>query len=224
MRPDFLDSATVLNTVEGLSSEIYADLVHSEDVAVCAWLQERFSVSTDLQTDFLFKTVFRSFYGLDRAKLSAEFVNAYFRLFEKERRNKCPDVQRIVGALYKYGTGTAGTAVHFSFATKMAATIRPEWPVYDGNIATLFHFNPYKNLNIPKKLVPKARFDRYMALLQAIQETLRQSRGRQMIREFGLKLRNDVNGWSNLDPMKQGDLILWSAGRRLISNERRISR
>jgi hypothetical protein len=49
MRPDFLDSATVLNTVEGLSSEIYADLVHSEDVAVCAWLQERFSVSTDFQ-------------------------------------------------------------------------------------------------------------------------------------------------------------------------------
>lgn len=224
MPPDFLDSAAVLSTVEGLFSEIYSDLVHSEDVAVCAWLHERFNASADLVTDFLFKTVFRSFYGMDRAKLSAEFVNAYFQLFEKERRNKCPDLQGIVGALYKYGTGTAGTAVHFSFATKMVATIRPESPIYDGNIATLFDFNPYKRLNIPEKLVPKARFDRYMALLQAIQETLRNPRGRHLIGKFGLKLGNDVNGWTNLHPMKQGDLILWSAGRRLIASVRRISR
>ena len=197
------DSSLVFKRIAAVGQAVVDDLVSKGDVAIYLFLQERAASTSNLASDAVFKLVYRRFYRL-RPELGKEFDERYFELFELERKTNAPDVSKIVAALCAYGT-RGKPVVHFSFATKMAATLNPAFAIYDSNIVALLELpHPFGE--------PGTRLARYQDNYRRIQQVIEDAHSSSIVSPIITELNRQISDWSRLHPTKQIDFILWKAG------------
>jgi hypothetical protein len=177
-------------------------------VPVWVFLDQRFRSTPDIQSDFLFQFLFRSYYRLDNAGLDDPFKDAYFKLLQSHREERPPDLRRICQELADTSTEKGTKTLHFSFATKLAGTIAPEQPIYDSFVAYLFRFRRPDHLKDPDK-----RLNKLLEFYECLRDTSRWLPQQKGFDKVDAAFARGNPGWEDVPPMKRVDLILWATGK-----------
>ncbi len=110
-----------------------------------------------LVSDSEYRRRYRSYWQLNLAFPSPEFIDTYFRLLQEQFKNP-KELREIVEALYKIPATSRGEyKVHFSFATKLFHMADPHSPIYDKMVAGFYAFGP-PDLN----KIARLRIDKYV--------------------------------------------------------------
>jgi hypothetical protein len=177
-------------------------------VPVWLFLNDHLNRTPDIRSDYLFQFLFRSFYRLDNAGLSDDFKAAYFELLQKHRGGPLPALRDLCERLALHDTKKGKRSLQFSFATKLLATIDPQQPLYDSFVASLFGFRRPDHLKDPSK-----RLDRLLDFYYLLRETSRWLPDQAGFIEVKAAFANRHEGWGDVPPTKQVDLILWATGK-----------
>ena len=187
------------------NSSAIVDNIDFESVEVYNFLQEQFQHS-NVEENYLFQFVFRSFYRLDNAGLTSEFKTEYFKILQECRQDKVFDFEKILKRLYNFPNRKGQNTLQFSFVTKLLNTIDNNLPIYDSEVAKMFCVTRPYVTDFNKKL------DTYIDQLQCFQncyeEVLYKNLLPTTLEKFNQRFAN-----SNLSEMKKLDFIFWSAGK-----------
>jgi len=126
------------------NAQVIVEAVGREAVDVYLFLSDAFARGPVTQ-NCLFQFVYRSFYRLDNAALTPEFKAEYFECMEDARSGLKVDLAAIVKKLYKLPNLKGQASLQFSFVTKLANTINPNYPIYDAKVAKCFGFKAPAN-------------------------------------------------------------------------------
>lgn len=178
------------------------------DIDVYLFLLDRLHTAHGkISTDHVFQFLFRSYYRLDNAGLSPEFKVAYFKIMEENFSAKNIDLRGICKDLYAYKNRRHQNTLQFSFVSKLAAMIDPELPIYDLYVSKIFGFHaPYGHST-------DRRLDMLLGFYQRLSASMRVFSGRQEYLDLQKKLGSAISHWTRLSATKQGDFILWAAGK-----------
>jgi hypothetical protein len=123
--------------------------IDDESIDVYLFLKKEY-VKKNVNINYLFQFVYRSFYRLDNAGLTPEFKTKYFELMSTQN---C-DLKNILESLLPYKTRRNLYSVQFSFATKLMNTLNPDLPIYDSRVRKILklkgHYDKYPNNRIKK--------------------------------------------------------------------------
>src|SRR5438105_3829464 len=208
-RQDNQQHRAVLRTLKQYRGKV-VDLLNDEPIDVYLFLQDRFDSSGDIRRDYVFQFVFRSCYRIDNAGLSDGFKNAYFDLLEMKRGSTNLDLKDICAELSHYETKQQKQSLQFSFATKLAATVNVELPIYDSLVAAVMEFNPPYHIKDFNK-----RLGRLVEFYGTLRETVSWLADQEDFFEISRALAKKVTNWSRVPKIKQVDFILWATGRAI---------
>lgn len=149
---------------------------------------------TDVSSDLDFQ---RSFNGFYRVRRNAEWREAYYDLFEREK-DAHPSFESIIRAMYD-ATGN----IEASFSSKMLATINAEMPIWDRYVVQNLCLT-MKGRTKEEQL--KCAVDLYEQMVQWYDEFLKTENGRNCIAEFDRTLP----GYAWMSDVKKIDFYLWS--------------
>jgi hypothetical protein len=182
--------------------------VGSEAVDVYLFLSDEFARGPVTQ-NYLFQFVYRSFYRLDNAGLTDEFKVAYFRCMENARGGSEVDLAGIVKELHELPNRKGQANLQFSFVTKLAHTVNPDYPIYDAEVAKRFAFRaPYNNKPFDTRLQGYLSF--YESLRRFYDEVTFQESMQELV---GLFRRTYSPAACRVPTVKVLDFIFWSAGK-----------
>jgi hypothetical protein len=117
-----------------------------------------------------YKTIYRSYWQLNAARLSDNFCEHYFQVLEKYRSREDRDINKVVKELYEVSSNSKDKkTLQFSFATKLLHTIDNTRPVYDSLVAD-FYFLP--------QIKPTWKFDKKLSAYQKAYEFLQKEHQR----------------------------------------------
>jgi hypothetical protein len=179
-----------------------------EPVDVYRFLRERF-LACEPQDDIVFQFVFRSFYRIDNAGLTDEFKTRYFEIFSAAKETNQVDLESIIHSLFEIPNRKGQPSLQFSFATKLAATVNVDTPIYDAEIAAVFDFRaPYNYKTFSQRLAE------YMAFHVDLADFYRSIIGNGQMQAARTMFRK-LYGVSEaqVSETKALDFIFWSAGK-----------
>ena len=140
----------------------------------------------DLNDDF-FQKKYKNFYGMNRARLSPEFLEKYFEFMFKNKNNN--DIEFL--EVYEY-INTLNNQRNPSFSSKLLHTINNEMPIYDRNVL--------RNLNIHEQN-PIEGYKKICEWYNTFKDTDQAS---QWVEEFDKVFPNII-----ISKTKKIDFILW---------------
>lgn len=190
--------------IENHSTEIIEN-IDQESVDVYNFLKTEFKKS-NINENYLFQFVFRSFYRIDNAGLTPEFKKEYFKILEQNRNEQQFDFDKVLRRLYSFPNRKGQNTLQFSFATKMFNTIDDKMPIYDSEVAKMF------SMSRPYQSEFKIKLEKYLSqldkILNAYEQIINQNLLQETIGLFDLEFKNN-----RLSEMKKLDFIFWSAGK-----------
>ncbi len=190
--------------IENHSTEIIEN-IDQESVDVYNFLKKEFNKS-NVNENFLFQFVFRSFYRIDNAGLTPEFKKEYFKILEQNRSEKQFDFEKVLRRLFLFPNRKGQNTLQFSFVTKLFNTIDDKMPIYDSEVAKMF------SLSRPYQSEFEIKLDKYLDQLDIIQKGYEQITEQNLLpKTIGLFDREFEN--NKLSEMKKLDFIFWSAGK-----------
>ena len=190
--------------IENNSVEIIENIEY-ESIDVYNFLKIEFS-NSNANENHLFQFVFKSFYRLDNAGLTAEFKKEYFNILENNRGRKQLDFEKVLRKLYNFPNRKGQNTFQFSFVTKMFNTINDSLPIFDSEVLRMFSLNrPYQS-DFGVKL--KADLNHLEIIQKGYDKIIEQNLLPVTTDLFDRKFKN--NGLSG---MKRLDFIFWSAGK-----------
>ena len=190
--------------IENHSTEIIKN-IDQESVDVYNFLKKEFNES-NVNENYLFQFVFRSFYRIDNAGLTPEFKKEYFEILEENRNEKQFDFEKVLRRLYSFPNRKGQNTLQFSFVTKMFNTIDDIMPIYDSEVAKMF------SMSRPYQAEFEIKLDKYLDQLDTIQNGYEKITEQNLLpKTVGLFDREFKN--NNLSEMKKLDFIFWSAGK-----------
>jgi len=182
----------------------------NEPIDVYLFLQNRFEATCDCRTDRVFQFLFRSYYRPDNAGLSDNFKIAYSSLLQMNRGAETVDMEGICRELFHYETARRIQSLKFSFATKLAATINVNLPIYDSLVADVFEFNPpYGEKEFDKRL------NRFMGFYGVLQQTVNSLVNLEEFINPSSVLAKKILAWARVPKIKQVDFFLWATGKAI---------
>lgn len=198
---------TIANYIDSNSSKI-VDNIPMESPYIYLFLKEHFE-KYDVSSNHVFQFLYRSFYRLDNAGLTAEFKSKYFTTMQIHRGMDSFDVRSILDVLYQISNQKGQNTIQFSFVTKMMNTINDNAPIYDNEVRKVFGFNrPSYSMSKEK------RIDEYLHQLAHISHAystiLNQFQDNSALKRFDQRFQNVQIG-----QVKKLDFIMWSAGKML---------
>lgn len=194
----------ITDWIENNSTEIIEN-IDQESVDVYNFLKTEFKKS-NVNENYLFQFVFRSFYRIDNAGLTPEFKKEYFKILEKNRNEKQFTFEKVLRRLYSFPNRKGQSTLQFSFATKMFNTIDDIMPIYDSEVAKMFAMSrPYQSEF-------EIKLDKYLDQLDKIQNGYEQIINQNLLPET-IGLFDQVFKNNKLSEMKKLDFIFWSAGK-----------
>ncbi|WP_300024695.1 hypothetical protein [uncultured Maribacter sp.] len=179
--------------------------IDQESVDVYNFLKREFKES-NVNENYLFQFVFRSFYRIDNAGLTPEFKKEYFEILEENRNEKQFDFEKVLRRLYSFPNRKGQNTLQFSFATKMFNTIDDIMPIYDSEVAKMF------SMTRPYQSEFEIKLDKYLDQLEKIQNGYEQIIKQNLIPET-IGLFDEIFTDNKLSEMKKLDFIFWSAGK-----------
>ncbi len=190
--------------IEMHSTEIIEN-IDRESVDVYNFLKKEFNKS-NVNTNYLFQFVFKSFYKVDNAGLTPEFKKEYFEILEENRNKKHFDLEKVSCRLFSFPNRKEQDTLQFSFVTKLFSTIDDKMPIYDSKAAKMF------SLSRPYQIEFEIKLDKYLDQLDIIQNGYQQITEQNLLpKTIGLFDREFKN--NKLSEMKKLDFIFWSAGK-----------
>lgn len=206
-----------LSEFEARAEDIVAG-IEPESIAVYRFLAEEFSKGLVLE-NHVFQFVFRSFYRIDNAGLTAEFKLRYFALLEDARSSRVYDLRDLVRALFVIPNRKGQQSLQFSFATKLASTVDSSCPIYDSEIASVFGFRaPYTSKTFDVRLSEYMAFHERLRAMYA--EILKEDLLVAPRRAFRDKYP-DSHGF--VSETKVLDFLFWSAGKLSIEAAQNVT-
>jgi hypothetical protein len=190
------------------NSEVIVRAIGQEAVDVYCFLRERIS-EVDPAEDRLFQFLFRSFYRLDNAGLTDDFKTRFFQLLQAAKCAGRVDIIEVVRDLWAIRNRKGQKSIQYSFATKLAATVDENCPIYDAEVAAVFGFRPpYTYRSFERRLAEYSSFHADLtALYNSIVETNRLIEARALFRTiYGAPP-------TSVSETKVLDFIFWSAGK-----------
>lgn len=179
-----------------------------ESVQVYLFLSREFSLGP-IDENHVFQFLFRSFYRLDNAGLTPEFKVRYFELLEQNRDAPRLDLEGLVRDLRGLPNRRGRQTLQFSFATKLANTVNPEFPIYDAEVAGVFGFRPpdsHKTFD--------ARLSEYLIFYEQLKDTYtRILRSDVLAAARGMFATLYMRSDQKIPPIKVLDFLFWSAGK-----------
>lgn len=182
--------------------------IGEESVQVYRFISQQYAAGSILNNS-VFQFVYRSFYRIDNAGLTPDFKRRYFELLEGERNAANIDLALITQELYQLPNLRGQNSLQFSFATKLANTVNSANPIYDSEVASVFHFRrPSNDLTFEERLAAFVNF----------YETLRAIYG-EIIRENILASTRALfrgtydQGQQPISDTKILDFVFWKAGK-----------
>jgi hypothetical protein len=194
----------ITDWIENNSTEIIEN-IDQESVDVYNFLKTEFKKS-NINENYLFQFVFRSFYRIDNAGLTPEFKKEYFKILEQNRNEKQFDFEKVLRRLYSFPNRKGQNTLQFSFATKMFNTIDDIMPIYDSEVAKMF------SMSRPYQSEFEIKLDKYLDQLDKIQNGYEQIINQNLLPET-IGLFDQVFKDNKLSEMKKLDFIFWSAGK-----------
>lgn len=163
------------------------------------FIMERYRAA-DVSKDEPFQRRFTYFY---RVRRSREWLDAFYRLFQRLRPVENLGFERVLGEVAEISDGR----VEISFASKMLATIRTEMPIWDKYVRI--------NLDLPE--IPpatsqgreKAAVAAYAELVEKANALLAREDVKREIRVFD----EAFPAYASFSDMKKLDFLLWGANR-----------
>lgn len=203
--------------IEGLINlnlkSIFDNLSH-ESIDVYNFLRTEF-INSNVNENYLFQFVYRSFYRLDNAGLTTQFKTEYFNLLQQHRKFECFDFAKILHRLYEIENHKSQNTFQFSFVSKMQSTIDPNKPIYDNEVATVFSF-----VKSSYKADFNSRYHFYSNQLAKIEQTynsiIESNSLENALIQFDTKFQNN-----DLPVIKKLDFIFWTAGK-LLRKEKKL--
>ncbi len=125
---------------------ILIDRIEHESVHAYCFLKEQFQQSKDINGNYLFHFMFRSFYRLDNAGLTPKYKEHFFKVMQNNRGASLsmPLIQNQFNGISSRLVDAEGeSAFQASFISKMIHTIDDSYPIYDSNVAAVFDIKPY---------------------------------------------------------------------------------
>jgi hypothetical protein len=108
------------------------------DVNPYAYLMQHFP-NVNVTQDDDFQKVYRSYWTMNRARISDEFLRIYFALLERLKGTAEVSLRDVAKRFYAIPINEKGKqALLFSFSTKLVHMLRPHEPVYDSNVRAFF--------------------------------------------------------------------------------------
>lgn len=185
------------------------DNLKLESLAVHQFLQSRFAQASDVSQDPVFQFVFRSFYRLDNAGLSDSFKTHYFEIMQEERSSPAEfDIAKVCRELYVHQRLKKDQSLQFSFVTKMANTLSPDFPVYDSEVARMHGFNPPYSV---KEM--EAKLDKLMTFYAQLQAGYKDMVESGVLDPLFKNFDAAFPAYRALNLVKKLDFIVWSAGK-----------
>ena len=194
----------ITDYIENNSTEIIEN-IDQESVDVYNFLKTEFKKS-NVNENYLFQFVFRSFYRIDNAGLTPEFKKEYFKILEQNRNEKQFDFEKVLRGLYSFPNRKGQNTLQFSFATKMLNTIDDKMPIYDSEVAKMF------SMSRPYQSEFEIKLDKYLDQLEKIQNGYDKIINQNLLPET-IGLFDQVFKDNKLSEMKKLDFIFWSAGK-----------
>lgn len=182
--------------------------IERESVEVYRFLSDEFARGS-VSENYVFQFTYRSFYRLDNAGLTPEFKRKYFVLLEEARNLPEVDLPGLTQELFVIPNRKGHQSLQFSFVSKLANTVNPQYPIYDAKVASVFGFRaPYNHKTFD------VRLNEYMAFynkLRGIYAEILDSDLLQWLRQ----MFRDIYAAppERIPEIKVLDFIFWSAGK-----------
>lgn len=194
----------ITDWIEKNSTEIIEN-IDQESVDVYNFLRTEFEKS-NVNENYLFQFVFRSFYRIDNAGLTLEFKKEYFKILEQNRSEKQFDFEKVLRRLFSFPNRKGQNTLQFSFATKLFNTIDDKMPIYDSEVAKMF------SLSRPYRTEFEIKLDKYLDQLNIIQKGYEQITDQDLLPKT-IDLFDRKFEKNKLSEIKKLDFIFWSAGK-----------
>jgi hypothetical protein len=194
----------ITDWIEKNSTEIIEN-IDQESVDVYNFLRTEFEKS-NVNENYLFQFVFRSFYRIDNAGLKLEFKKEYFKILEQNRSEKQFDFEKVLRRLFSFPNRKGQNTLQFSFATKLFNTIDDKMPIYDSEVAKMF------SLSRPYQTEFEIKLDKYLDQLNIIQKGYEQITDQNLLPKT-IDLFDRKFEKNKLSEIKKLDFIFWSAGK-----------
>lgn len=202
-----LVEATVFREVEDNADEIVR-AIGRESVGVYAFLATEFAKGP-IVDNYVFQFVYRSYYRLDNAGLTARFKIRYFELMQQCRSTGLVNIEELVSELHEYENLRRRKTLQFSFVTKLANTVSDTYPIYDAEVARVFGFKPPPN---SKKF--DTRLMEYMSFYKRLQAVYLDIIYKDRLPKARAAFESLYSNERGLPKVKLLDFIIWSAGKR----------
>ena len=205
----------ITTTIENNALQIINN-IDFKSISYYNFLKSEFEKS-NVTENFIFQSVFRSFYGLDNVGFSEEFKQDYFKLLEKYRTQKSIDIEKVFNELHQIKNFKGKDAVIFSFVSKLICTIDDTTPIYDKEVCRVFSFNQpiHKDLSMVIGILQ----DQLRILQNAYLEIIYSNLLPKTLRLFDEKFKGN-----NLSMIKKLDFIFWSKGKLDIYEKQMIEK
>ena len=156
-----------------------------------------------------FKKVYRRFYVLNGAGLTARFIDRHFELLDQRETN----LKKILVELSKIPRRKGDHSIQLSFASKLIHTIDNNQPIYDSRVSKLLNIKPnYSIKDVDERINDRLRV--YNLLKKKFKEIFCNSEIKTIIKTFKRNLR------VNIGDVKMLDFILWKLGGIVIKSRR----
>jgi hypothetical protein len=144
-----------------INLHIEAVLKHIHSVHICdhSWLIQNVQKCADLN----FRKLYKKFWKLNAARLSASYCNAYFEALQVARV-RAPHLGEIAKQLYESPTHANNRrSLQFSFASKLIHMVNPKSPIHDSRIVRFYFFNePDRKLSMDTRVEALIIFHDYL--------------------------------------------------------------
>ena len=156
---------------------------------------------TDVSKNMEFQHLFTWFYRVRRSK---EWLEGYYKVFQKLRDKKGLDIETILTELDKMVDG-GGKTLELSFASKMLATINTDMPIWDSLVKKNLGLPDAPSVNEPDRIRKGAEL--YGMLCETMKDLVTSPFVDLEIRKFDEMLPE----YRNISRMKKLDFLLWGS-------------
>ena len=172
-----------------------------------AYLKTQELHNTDVSTDIEYQKNYNSYY---RVRRDRNWLNAYYDFMESHKNDQDISFEKILREIssvpHNAKNGTI-KSIEASFASKMLATINPNYPIWDSQVIRALDISIDPTLVGEDKIM--AYVEAYTKLTREIGDFIKTTEGQMCIKQFDATFPN----LTYLNSFKKIDYYLWNIGK-----------
>ena len=172
-----------------------------------AYLKTQELHNTDVSTDMEYQKNYNSYY---RVRRDRNWLKAYYDFMESHKNDQDISFEKILREIssvpHNAKNGTI-KSIEASFASKMLATINPNYPIWDSQVIRALDISIDPTLIWEDKIM--AYVEDYTKLTREIDDFIKTTEGQMCIKQFDATFPN----LTYLNSFKKIDYYLWNIGK-----------